>query len=361
MSCVARVIAIGSGYVCIEIMCIFAVGNCEIITGIICTLDGGVILYLNTLSVGREMKHSNHTLGAVVVFSIHALGVNEYLRDLVAVIADLLCYHNAVNVGMSADNHRDVGMLAKELIPKLVSRIILGVVSRGVAALPRLGKSSVTLHILMCSNDNAMIRMCGNYVVCPSEHRILSAVVKAKKKVINLADLEGVVNVIYSTLLIVSRDIRKIGIVRAKVFIEHLNTVVTVTANKRVRKLTIHHSNSRLSIYPLLIGLRLGVVRMSFVHAVLGNVAKTDNVLNVHCILVIDDPLINILKKLGVLIVNGLSVANDGKAVRIVTYGLYVFLLPKELLIVSIISVTGKILKACIRILRINLVCRDKA
>ena len=134
-----------------------AIGNGKVITGIICTLDGGVILYLNAFSVGREIKHSNHTLGAVVIFSIHALRVDKDLSNLVTVECGLLGYKDTVNVGVTADNHRYVGVLREELIPKLVSRIVIGIVSSRVSALPGLAKSSVALEILVSGNDNSMV------------------------------------------------------------------------------------------------------------------------------------------------------------------------------------------------------------
>ena len=100
---------------------------------------------------------------------------------------------------------------------------------------------------------------------------------------------------------------------------------------------------------------------MSFVYTVLGDIAKTDNVLNVLCILVIDDPIINGLKLLGILVVDGLSVADEREAVRIVVLDrLYVLSLPQELLVVSVISVAGKVGKICICILGIKLISRDK-
>ena len=105
--------------------------------------------------------------------------------------------------------------------------------------------------------------------------------VKAKKKVINLTYLEGVVNVINSSLLVVSGDILKVRIVRAKILIEHLDTVVTVATDKRIRKNTVHHSDCCLCICPLLIGLGLGVICVSCVNTVLGDVTKTENVLDV--------------------------------------------------------------------------------
>ena len=122
-----------------------AVGNCKIIGRIIGILDSGVVLYLNGLPVGREVKHSNHTLGAVVIFSIHALGVDKDGGNLVAVVACLLGYKNTVGIGMSANNHRDIRMLTEELIPQAVSGIVIRIVSGSISALPGFRKCTVAL------------------------------------------------------------------------------------------------------------------------------------------------------------------------------------------------------------------------
>ena len=154
---VTAVSTVGISHYRLVIVRVGAVGNGKVITRIVGTLDGGVILYLNALSVSREVKHSNHTLGAVVIFSIHALRVDEDLCNLIAVKRGLLSHENAVNVGVSADNHRYVGVLREELIPKLISRVVVGIVSSRVSALPGLTKSSVALEILVSGNDNAMV------------------------------------------------------------------------------------------------------------------------------------------------------------------------------------------------------------
>ena len=130
---VACMLAVGRGNIGAKVMCLGAVGKSEVIAGIVSTLDGGIVFYLNVLSVGREIKHSNHTLGTMIILGIHSLGVNEYLSNLVAVVSNLLVNNNAVYVGVSADDHRDVGMLAEELIPKAVSRIVGRIVSGSVA------------------------------------------------------------------------------------------------------------------------------------------------------------------------------------------------------------------------------------
>ena len=62
IGCIA---CIGAGRICgnsVVIVCICAVRNGEVIAGIVSALDGGVVLYLNLLTVRREVQHSNHTL-----------------------------------------------------------------------------------------------------------------------------------------------------------------------------------------------------------------------------------------------------------------------------------------------------------
>ena len=199
-----------------------------------------------------------------------------------------------------------------------------------------------------------------NNIVCPYEHVVLGAVVKAKKEVVNLTNPEGVVNVVYSALLVVAADILKIGLVSAEVLVEHLDAVVTVTADEGVRNDAVHKGYSLLGVNPLLIGLGLGIVLMAFVYAKLGDITKTYYVLNVLRILVVNYPLIDVLEELGILVVDGLSVTDERKAVCVFTNGLYVFLLPKELLIVSVVAVAGEVGKVGICVGGIDFISRDK-
>ena len=205
-----------------------------------------------------------------------------------------------------------------------------------------------------------MSGMCRNNIVCPYEHVILSTVIEAKKEVVNLTNLEGVVNVVYSALLVVAADILKIGLVSAEVLVEHLDAVVTVTADEGVRNDSVHKGYSLLGVNPLLIGLGLGIVLMAFVYAKLGDITKTYYVLNVLRILVVNYPLIDVLEELGILVVDGLSVTDERKAVCVFANGLYVFLLPKELLIVSVVAVAGEVGKVGICVGGIDFISRDK-
>ena len=90
-------------------------------------------------------------------------------------------------------------------------------------------------------------------LVCPNEHVILGAVVKTEDHIVYLTNLEGVVNVVYSALLVVAGDVSSVSLVICEILIEHLDAVVSVTADKRVRKLAVHQSDSFLCICPLLI------------------------------------------------------------------------------------------------------------
>ena len=114
-------------------MSLGAIGNGKVLGGIVSALDGGVVLNLHVLSVLGEVKHSNHALRAVVILCVHSLGVNEYLSNLVAVVTGLLGGQNAVNVGVTADNHTNIRMLAEELIPQAVCGVVGGIVCGGVA------------------------------------------------------------------------------------------------------------------------------------------------------------------------------------------------------------------------------------
>ena len=197
--------------------------------------------------------------------------------------------------------------------------------------------------------------MCCNDLICPYKHIILGAVVKAEDHIVYLADFEGVVNVVYSSLLVISAHVGKVALVSTEILIEHLDTVVTVTANERVRKDAIHHSNSFLSSSPLIVRACLGVVLMSYVHTELGDVAKTDNVLDILSILIADDPLVDLLELFGILIGYGLSIAYNSKAVCIgIICKLNIFLFPKQLLVICIISVAGQVLKIGICVLGID-------
>ena len=317
-------------------------GNGEIGCRTVGILKSGVILNLNLIAVLGEVKHSYHTLGALSVFSIHGLRVYEHLSHLVAVIADLLSNYYVVGIGVTANDHSDIGMLAQELVPKIVSRIVVGIVRGSVARLASLAESTVALEILVSGNDYAMIRMRCDNLVCPNENVILSSVVKTKKKIINRACLEGMINIVYSTLLVVAGDIARISLVIREVLVKELDAVVTVAANERVRNLAVHKADSLLSGSPLSVCSRLLIILVTYVNAVLGDVTKSDNVLNILGGLIIEYPLINIFKEFGILICYSLSVTDKSKAVGIVVIDrLYVLSLPKKLLVVSVISVAG--------------------
>ena len=257
--------------------------NGELISsdGTVGILKSGIILNLNLGAVLGEVKHSYHALGALTVFSIHSLGVYKDLGYLITVVSGLLGNDNVVGIRVTADNHRDVGMLREELIPKIVSGVIVGVVRSSVSGFASDAESSVTLHIVVSSNDYLMIGMSGNNLVCPHENVILGSVVKAKKEIINGSRLEGVVNVIYSSLLIVSGDIVGVSRVVAEILIKELDTVVTVTADKRIRNLAVHKRDSILCGGPLSICSCFLIVGVSYVYTVLGYITKSDNVLNI--------------------------------------------------------------------------------
>ena len=206
--------------------------NGKLSAGTVSILKSGVILNLNLSAVLGEVKHSYHALGSLAVFCIHSLGIYENLSNLIAMVSGLLGNDNVVGIRVTADNHRDVGMLREELIPKIVSGVIVGVVRSSVSGFASDAESSVTLHIVVSSNDYLMIGMSGNNLVCPHENIILGSVVKAKKEIINGSRLEGVVNVIYSSLLIVSGDVLCISCVITEILIKEFDTVVTVTADK---------------------------------------------------------------------------------------------------------------------------------
>ena len=336
-------------------------GNCEIGCRTVGILKSGVILNLNLIAVLGEVKHSYHTLGALSVFSIHGLRIYEHLSHLVAVIADLLSNYYVVGIGVTANDHSDIWMLAQELVPKIVSRIVVGIVRGSVARLASLAESTVALEILVSGNDYAVIRMRCDNLVCPNENVILSSVVKTKKKIINRACLEGMINIVYSTLLVIAGDIARISLVIREVPVKELDAVVTVAANERVRNLAVHKADSLLSGSPLSVCSRLLIILVTYVNAVLGDVTKSDNVLNILGGLIIEYPLINIFKEFGILICYSLSVTDKSKAVGIVVIDrLYVLSLPKKLLVVSVISVAGEICKVGVCIIGIDLVCRDK-
>ena len=312
--------------------------------GTVGILKSGIILNLNLGAVLGEVKHCYHTLVFLTVLSIHSLRVYKYLSYDVAVVTGLRVDNYVIRIGMAADNHRDVGMLSEELIPKIVSGVIVGVVRSSVSGFASDAESSVTLHIVVSSNDYSMIRMCGNNLVCPNENVILSAVVERKKKVINGSCSEGVVNVVYSSLLVISGDIVGISRVVAEILVVKLNAVVAVTADKRIRNLAVHKGDSFLCGSPLGIGFSLIVIFMSNVYTELGDVTKSNNVLNIFGSLIIEDPLIHVLKKRGILIGDGLCIAYERKAIRILLIGkVNVLILPKHLLILYIVSVAGKI------------------
>ena len=199
-------------------------------------------------------------------------------------------------------------------------------------------------------------------LVCPNENVVLGTVVKAKKHIVNLTNPEGMVNVIYSALFIVATDILSITFVISEVLIEHLDAVVTVATDKRVRKLAVHNRDSFLCGSPLFVCSFLLIIRMTDVNTVLGDVTKSDYILNVLSVLVIYNPLIYRLKKLGILVVDSLRIAYERKAVRIVILDrLYVLCLPEKLLIGSIISVTGYVCKSIVLIFGRNLIASEKS
>ena len=284
-------------------------------SGAIGILNSGIVLNLNLGSVLGEVKHSYHTLGTLTVFCIHSLRIYENLSNLVAVVTDLLVNNNVIRIGVTANYHRDVRMLGKELVPKIVSRIVIRIVCGCVARLTVNAEISVTLHIMVSGNDYTMVGMSSNNLVCPNENIVLSSVVKAKKEVINRTCLEGVVNVVYFTLLVVAGYVIGISLVLCKVLVEEINAVVTVTADKRVRNLAIHKGDSLLSGGPFCIRSGLVVVLVSNVNTVLGDITKSDNVLNIFRRLIVKNPLINILEKLRILISNSLCVTYERQAV----------------------------------------------
>ena len=335
--------------------------NGEAGRGAVCVLKSGVVLNLNLGAVLGEVKHSYHTLGALAEFCVHGLRVYEDLSNLVAVVTDLLADNYVVGICVAANYHRDIRMLGEELVPKLVSRVVVRIVCGCVSCLTFYAERSVTLHIVVSCNDYTVVGMRGNNLVCPNENVILGSVVKAKKEVVNGARSEGVINVVYLALLVVSCDVGGISIVLSKVLVEEIDAVVTVTADKRVRNIAIHKGDSLLSGSPLCISTCLVIVCVANVYAVLGDVTKSDNVLNILGGLVVEDPLVDILEKLGVLVGNGLCVTNECQAVGIVVLDrLYVFLFPKKLLISRGVAVDGYIHEILICVLGRDLVACKK-
>ena len=344
ISGVSTVYTVGIGYYRLIIVRAGVILNCKVVGRTVRTLNCRVILHLYIFSILGEVKHCYHALGAMVIFSIHNLRVDKNLSYLVAVNADLLGYKHVITLRVATHNHADIGMKAQEIIPQIICRIVVGIVSGSISAFGRFAESSVTLQILMSSYDYSMVGMRCNNLVCPNKNIVLGAVIQAKDHIINVANLKGMIYVINSSLFIVTCDVLSISGMIAEILIEELNTVVAVTADKRIRNLSIHHGDSFLSVGPLLVGSGRVVVGVSNVHTVFSYITKTDNILNVHCILVIKDPLIDGLEMLGILVINCLSITDNCKAVCVVVSNrLYILFFPKKLLISYIIAIVGKI------------------
>ena len=338
ISCITTVLTVGSGYN--RFICMSSGRKSESCAWTVCVLNGGVILNLNVSSILREIEHSNHSFGSLSVFGIHSLRIYKNLSYLISVNTGILGYNYVIRIRMTAYNHCYIRMLAQELIPKLVSGIIVRIICCRVSLFTRCAECSVTLHIVVSGNYHLMVGMSGNNLVCPHENVILSSVVETKEKIINATHLEGVVNVIYSPLFIISCDIVGISLMICKVLIEEFNTIVTVATNKGIRDLAVHKRDCFLCGSPLSIRSCFIIVCMSDVHTVLGYIAKTYDVLNVFGCLIIKNPLIDILKKLGVLVGNSLSITYKSNAIRIVVLNrLYVLCLPKKLLVCRSITV----------------------
>ena len=216
---------------------------------------------------------------------------------------------------MSAHYHTDVCMLADEFIPDIVSVIICGIIIglRRTVSLTRLKQGAVLFHISVCGDYNSVVRMSGNHFVCPGKNVVLCSEIKAKDHIIHVTYLKRVVNVFYSSRLIVSAYVIRISRVRGKVGIEELNSVVSCASYKAVRQYSVHHRNGFLCRSPLLVSSFLIIVLMTRINSVFGYVSESDNVLNVLFGLVIDYPLIKILKLSGVVVGYGLGVTDNCK------------------------------------------------
>ena len=101
-----------SGYIRCIIMSTGCNGELVSSDGTVGILNSGVILYLNISAVLGEVKHCYHALVFLGMLSIHSLRIYKYLSNLVAVVTGLLGNDNIIGIRMTADYHRDVGMLA---------------------------------------------------------------------------------------------------------------------------------------------------------------------------------------------------------------------------------------------------------
>ncbi len=115
----------------------------------------------------------------------------------------------------------------------VVFGIVIGL--RGAIFIARFKERAILFQVSVCGYNNAVIGMRFGNLVCPCKHGILCAKVEAEHKVINAADLEGVVNVFNSAFFVVAFNLRGIALMIGKILVKVFYAVMSRSADQIVK------------------------------------------------------------------------------------------------------------------------------